>query len=338
MDCAQIKNLLSPYIEGELDAERKTLLERHLSSCSACAKELAGLKETLAALKKTPEVQPPPYFVQAVRARLEKKPAFSEFLRKLFVPFHIKVPLQAITVTATVILLVVLVQKSEIKKVIPVGMPMDMDAPGESYVEKTDSQEKTVDKLARTEQPLSGQYAELDSQLKFQEQDGLRVAKLEEAESPERIIEVFKGKAQPLEGEAIQVERRYREEPALEAEADLVLQQPVVMSATSDTFEAGELATKTPLPEKEIILRTVQLNQDIPRLELILKDLGITNVGIEHQPDKALFSFSIQANQLEVLISRLKDWQIIIQPAKDIATTEETSLSPISVKLTLITQ
>jgi anti-sigma factor (TIGR02949 family) len=36
MDCTQSQNLVSPYIDGQLAAEKATELERHLETCEAC--------------------------------------------------------------------------------------------------------------------------------------------------------------------------------------------------------------------------------------------------------------------------------------------------------------
>ncbi|MGQ9523314.1 MAG: FecR domain-containing protein [Armatimonadota bacterium] len=40
MDCTKIQELMSPYIDGELDPTRARLLEAHTRQCRACAKEL----------------------------------------------------------------------------------------------------------------------------------------------------------------------------------------------------------------------------------------------------------------------------------------------------------
>ena len=39
MDHQKIKELISPYYEGELNEEEKKLVERHLKECSECKKE-----------------------------------------------------------------------------------------------------------------------------------------------------------------------------------------------------------------------------------------------------------------------------------------------------------
>ncbi len=46
MDCAQARQKLPPYLDGELDAADARQLEQHLGSCTACA-ELAARQRTL---------------------------------------------------------------------------------------------------------------------------------------------------------------------------------------------------------------------------------------------------------------------------------------------------
>ncbi len=52
MRCNQVKKLLSPYMDGELSAERKSLVEDHLGQCPVCRQALEGLR-ILNALQKS---------------------------------------------------------------------------------------------------------------------------------------------------------------------------------------------------------------------------------------------------------------------------------------------
>lgn len=339
MNCLEARDLFSRYLENELDLKTKQIFDAHLAICTSCAKELAEFKEILASLKDTPEVEPPPYFLQAVHARLEKEPAFSRILKKLFVPFYIKIPMEAIAVTVTVIIVVVLVQKSQIGKITPIGMPAYTHY--ESYTQRTAAQEirgtaprpeSTSQQLAFSEihpREMVSQVAGADLQMRSQQQYGLSAT---ESQAPAKLYSqgaVLAEKTQSLDYEAVPLKREYGEG---KKEIAVVAALKVTSSPSFDLVKAKSIT------EKEIILKTQDLNQDIARLEVLLKDLGITYVEINYQPVKESFTFSILANQLDVLLSRLKDWQIISFPTKDTAVKEETALQPISVKLTLTTQ
>ena len=48
--CTQIDNLLQAYIDGELGASERVILEQHLSDCAACAGLLRRQQRSSAAL------------------------------------------------------------------------------------------------------------------------------------------------------------------------------------------------------------------------------------------------------------------------------------------------
>jgi len=46
MNCRRIENLLSAYLDGELDEDEKRSVDVHLSRCGACQREIAALSQT----------------------------------------------------------------------------------------------------------------------------------------------------------------------------------------------------------------------------------------------------------------------------------------------------
>lgn len=97
MTCERIEELLSPYLEDELAAEDRRLVEAHLKDCSDCRALLAALTETRAVLNGFPELE----ISESLRARLlaipEKKKRFSFSL-----DFLLKPSLQPVFATAAV--------------------------------------------------------------------------------------------------------------------------------------------------------------------------------------------------------------------------------------------
>ncbi len=54
MSCDEFKPMLTGYVDGELSAEQRAALERHLAGCKACKRDLASLsrlKEELAMIR-----------------------------------------------------------------------------------------------------------------------------------------------------------------------------------------------------------------------------------------------------------------------------------------------
>jgi hypothetical protein len=58
--CRDVSELLSSYLDDELEPEVCNLVENHLRSCDACRAELEELRQVKLALKSLPELEPPP--------------------------------------------------------------------------------------------------------------------------------------------------------------------------------------------------------------------------------------------------------------------------------------
>ncbi|MCL6450137.1 MAG: DUF4349 domain-containing protein [Acetobacteraceae bacterium] len=77
MNCREVRDLLSPFVDGALDASRSGAVEQHLGSCAACRAELEALRGAVALVKKLEAPAPPPQFVFQVQAALQR-----EFFRR----------------------------------------------------------------------------------------------------------------------------------------------------------------------------------------------------------------------------------------------------------------
>ena len=60
MTCADFEILYCDYVDGTLDAARRTELEAHQRECSACAAFARDVQEAVAFFERVPEVEPPP--------------------------------------------------------------------------------------------------------------------------------------------------------------------------------------------------------------------------------------------------------------------------------------
>ncbi len=67
----KVADLLSAYIDGEIDAQERVLVERHLAECEQCAHQLQTLRQTVALLHQLPPVAAPrPFTLTAADVRL----------------------------------------------------------------------------------------------------------------------------------------------------------------------------------------------------------------------------------------------------------------------------
>ena len=56
--CSDVRRDLSSFIDHRLDPESRRALERHISACPACNRELATLEATVSLLRRLPEEEP----------------------------------------------------------------------------------------------------------------------------------------------------------------------------------------------------------------------------------------------------------------------------------------
>ena len=108
MDCSAIRELLSEFIDGILDVKAKEAVEKHISTCENCNQELASLSAVVEEVGSLDQVKAPADFLEKIHERMEPSFSIDRLIRKLFVPFHIKIPLE-LAAAATVTILVVLV-------------------------------------------------------------------------------------------------------------------------------------------------------------------------------------------------------------------------------------
>jgi anti-sigma factor (TIGR02949 family) len=71
MDCRDVEDRLSAYLDGELPVELKSRVAAHLAGCEACQRELAALARLEAALGRL-QAPVPPALAEAVLTRLAR--------------------------------------------------------------------------------------------------------------------------------------------------------------------------------------------------------------------------------------------------------------------------
>ncbi len=105
MECAEIKDLLSEYIDGTLDAQTKALIDEHLLDCLKCKEELASSKALIRELGSLESFKAPDDFLEKLHERLEPRVSFRKIMRILFVPGRVKIPLEFATATVMAVLI-----------------------------------------------------------------------------------------------------------------------------------------------------------------------------------------------------------------------------------------
>jgi hypothetical protein len=97
MECREVQKRLSAYIEKVVSPKQKALIDAHLKGCKKCKRALADLKKAVDYVQKLEEVEPPAWMTQKIMARVRSETeAKKGIIQKIFYPFHIKIPLEAI--------------------------------------------------------------------------------------------------------------------------------------------------------------------------------------------------------------------------------------------------
>jgi hypothetical protein len=95
MTCHQARALLSALIDEVVTPAERTALDAHLEGCPDCRRELEQLRGTVSLLQGMPPARAPAGFVDRVVEAAAPPPWHRRLLRGLFVPWRLKLPLEA---------------------------------------------------------------------------------------------------------------------------------------------------------------------------------------------------------------------------------------------------
>ncbi len=73
MNCQEVKDKLSYYLDGDLPEGEKAAIRQHLAGCPSCHEELESLPKIIGAVKTLPEIEPPTGFSSRVMARISEE-------------------------------------------------------------------------------------------------------------------------------------------------------------------------------------------------------------------------------------------------------------------------
>ena len=108
MNCEQARALFPVRADERITPEERAELTGHLAVCPVCPGEWDRYLQTVILLRSAGEPQAPPGFAQRVIEAATREPWHQRWLRAVFLPLHIKLPLEAvaIVVVSTLVVLV----------------------------------------------------------------------------------------------------------------------------------------------------------------------------------------------------------------------------------------
>lgn len=126
MNHMRARELLSAYLERDLEEVARTGVEAHLADCDRCGAELQDLRATVALLRRLPAPEPPLHLATRVMARIadgEARPAgLRAWLAKLAAPL-VAAPLAAAVAAAVVVWFAEPPKATQVAVAAPVGRP-----------------------------------------------------------------------------------------------------------------------------------------------------------------------------------------------------------------------
>jgi hypothetical protein len=104
MKCSEIEERLTAYLENFLPNEEKTMIEQHCARCSRCRDALKDLERTKNILENLHEVEPPAWLADRVMTRITEAEERKGWIKRFFLPLHVKVPVEALAMALVVVL------------------------------------------------------------------------------------------------------------------------------------------------------------------------------------------------------------------------------------------
>lgn len=112
MNCQEVQERLSEYLEQSLDDASMRTVDIHLSSCRLCRAEADSLVRCIQNIAGLPTVEPPLGFAQRVMSHVREIEARPSVWERLF-PLGIKMPIHATAIVLIGVLAVYLLEKEE---------------------------------------------------------------------------------------------------------------------------------------------------------------------------------------------------------------------------------
>jgi putative zinc finger protein len=95
MNCHDAREQFSSLIDDALSADERAALDAHLATCADCRRELQRFRDTVALMRGAAPVRAPAGFVDRVLEAARPVPWSRRLLNTLFVPWPIKLPMEA---------------------------------------------------------------------------------------------------------------------------------------------------------------------------------------------------------------------------------------------------
>jgi hypothetical protein len=319
MDCAEIKERLSAYVDDVLDAESKAVVEEHLSTCKDCQQEMVSLKALVRELGSLESVQPPRDFLDQLHARIEARSWFPRILRTLFMPMRVKIPLEFAGAVAVAILVfaVLHTQKDQLRLAQgPEGLRQERVA---EKIAKEESLEEVPVGLKQEKAPEKGTadtFGKVAKDEAYKPQPAYRAATAEQPPTEREIIEL-----------ALVMKKEIRPESLAPGAA-----MEVAPSSKKKMRRSLVLPQAAPPAKPE---RDEDVDDSLSKLTKLIELVGGEVVSIEYDEQTnapASIRAQIPASQIHTFYNKLKELGDLRTPPEAV-TGKGQEVLPVSIRL-----
>jgi len=112
MNCQEARELFSAKADERLTPEQRLALDGHFQSCATCPREWERFRQTVSLLHSLEEARAPAGFARRVIENLRQEPWPRRLLRSVFLPLHVKLPLEAAAVVLLSTLVILLYRQT----------------------------------------------------------------------------------------------------------------------------------------------------------------------------------------------------------------------------------
>ena len=169
MNCQEVRELSSDYLDQRLVLSEASLLEDHLKLCSACREEIEVLRRTISAIGSLDEIKTSPDFLSQVHRKIDEGGWLTRVWAWIFKPVKIKVPLEVTALLLVSITAFYLFYRSpELSR--ESGIPASMDSLKATQDKRVDEvqEKKALEKRDRRRE--SNRMAEPEAPAKLEAQ------------------------------------------------------------------------------------------------------------------------------------------------------------------------
>jgi hypothetical protein len=277
MECTEVQKRLSAYIEKAVTPSQKALIDGHLRRCKRCKASLADLKKTVKYVQQLKEVEPPLWLAQRVMARVRAEAGEKRgVLQKIFYPFYIKLPLEAVAVVVIAVGAVYI-----LKAVLP-----------EMQLAKIPTEQREM-------APASGKAPHKEAP-PVADQDRLAPVRAGDQYIYEKRAAMREGKE--LEQSPAAVARQEEAAPPVGYADNAALRRD---AAPSSQGLGPTVAVKTKAEDVLFVVNVKDIAMATRDIEAIVQELGGKAITTQPYADKAVIAVELDAHQVEALLDRL---------------------------------